>query len=438
MLFFFYFFEGHKSDSKQTKKASFITAESLKEVRGKLRRLSDESLYKDDILSQSDDLNKSDEDMDDLIDGHSVTIEEVETIQDSQICTQENNTLLHESHFLPNENTNSLESRNNKMRDLSNNEWYSRRKSYGFEKMTPPPDTSSRMQESTDSGLGRSGEFSSQWSPTETSPKGTVVALGENPLRHNGSATCITLVNGTHDIKSSSYKEDDVKRHSIAVDEAKYVRDNLRRVFDTKTSVHLNGFYYEDLNQNGDDKDRKSKRVEFCKTEVHFAAESGRVNIVETELKPPPTNNFRRRRRTNSGGSIGASYLEAISSGAPVTHFGDTEKKNVEFLKPKEEPVVTTSVVSSAFDNLLISKFDDDQSDEISIRGILKNKPIKPRPYHLGENIENSESLWGVRLRPTSNDFSLWQAEQEDEEDKGDRRGEYLFVFEMFRNNFFF
>lgn len=366
--------------------------------------------------------------MDELIGKHSVTIEEVETIQDSQICLQENNTSIHESHFLPNENTNSLESRNNKMRDMSTDEWYSRRKSYGFEKMTPPPDTSSRMQESTDSGLGRSGEFSSQWSPTETSPKGTVVALGENPLRHNNSATCITLLNGSHDIKSphSSYKEDDVKRHSIAVDEAKYVRDNLRRVFDTKTSVHLNGFYYDDLNQNGDDKDRKSKRVEFCKTEVHFAAESGRVNIVETETKPPPTNNFRRRRRTNSGGSIGASYLEAIHSGAPVTHFGDTEKKNVEMAKPKDESIVTTSVVSSAFDNLFISKYDDDQSDEISIRGILKNKPIKPRPYHLGENIENSESLWGVRLRPTSNDFSLWQAEQDDEDDENsDRRGKF-------------
>lgn len=42
------------------------------------------------------------------------------------------------------------------------------------------------------------------------------------------------------------------------------------------------------------------KKVEFCKTEIHFAADSGKVNIVETDGKPPPTNKFRRRRRNHS------------------------------------------------------------------------------------------------------------------------------------------
>lgn len=42
------------------------------------------------------------------------------------------------------------------------------------------------------------------------------------------------------------------------------------------------------------------KKVEFCKTEIHFAADSGKVNIVETDGKPPPTNKFRRRRRKDS------------------------------------------------------------------------------------------------------------------------------------------
>lgn len=40
-----------ESTSKNVKKASFITADSLRDIRGKLKRLSDESLYKDDILS---------------------------------------------------------------------------------------------------------------------------------------------------------------------------------------------------------------------------------------------------------------------------------------------------------------------------------------------------------------------------------------------------
>ncbi|XP_043273838.1 uncharacterized protein [Venturia canescens] len=39
------------------------------------------------------------------------------------------------------------------------------------------------------------------------------------------------------------------------------------------------------------------KRVGFSKTEIHFVADSGKVNIVETDEKPPPTNKFRRRRR---------------------------------------------------------------------------------------------------------------------------------------------
>lgn len=39
----------------------------------------------------------------------------------------------------------------------------------------------------------------------------------------------------------------------------------------------------------------------------------------------------------------------------------------------------------------------DNETDELSnIRGILKNKPVKPKPYHLGENIESADVLWSV------------------------------------------
>lgn len=41
----------NESSCKSVKKASFITADSLRDIRGKLKRLSDESLYKDDILA---------------------------------------------------------------------------------------------------------------------------------------------------------------------------------------------------------------------------------------------------------------------------------------------------------------------------------------------------------------------------------------------------
>lgn len=41
----------NETNGKSVKKASFITADSLRDIRGKLKRLSDESLYKDDILA---------------------------------------------------------------------------------------------------------------------------------------------------------------------------------------------------------------------------------------------------------------------------------------------------------------------------------------------------------------------------------------------------
>jgi hypothetical protein len=201
------------------------------------------------------------------------------------------------------------------------------------------------------------------------------------------------------------------------------VRENLRKVFDGKSLIHLNGAYTNDeisasheafLDENG----RKSKRVEFCKTEIHFAAESGRVNIVETDGKPPPTNNFRRRRR-----SSGSSYLEKSSS-----LFGSNEKipavtsdRAVEPEILKEEPKITvySSTTTTSSSSSTIEDFDL-HSEDISLRGILKNKPAKPKPYHLGENLENNDTLWGVRLRPVSNEFTSWKAPTENEEEESE------------------
>ncbi|KAJ8679845.1 hypothetical protein QAD02_015632 [Eretmocerus hayati] len=71
------------------------------------------------------------------------------------------------------------------------------------------------------------------------------------------------------------------------------------------------------------------KRVEFCKTEIHFAPDSGKVNIVETDEKPPPTNKFRRRKRNannHQAKHAAGSNLSANPHKAnmPLVHFGDT------------------------------------------------------------------------------------------------------------------
>ncbi|XP_014223189.1 serine/arginine repetitive matrix protein 1-like [Trichogramma pretiosum] len=65
------------------------------------------------------------------------------------------------------------------------------------------------------------------------------------------------------------------------------------------------------------------KKVEFCKTEIHFAPDSGKVNIVETDGKPPPTNKYRRKRRNNNGNALNGN-AQKNNGNKPLVHFGDT------------------------------------------------------------------------------------------------------------------
>ena len=178
------------------------------------------------------------------------------------------------------------------------------------------------------------------------------------------------------------------KRHSIAVDESKYVREGLKNcnLFDNRighinsenvfktTSTRIsdwencsglnlpNNKYAVPLHketeckiptatgmsqdgsdckpasftfENGDDDElflhnhlagKKHKKVEFCKTEIHFAAEPGRFNIVETDEKPPP-NNIRRRRRSSSSCFTILSNPQVQDAGKtslPEIRFGDS------------------------------------------------------------------------------------------------------------------
>ncbi|XP_038113867.1 serine-rich adhesin for platelets [Culex quinquefasciatus] len=389
--------------------SSFLTAESLKEIRGKLRRLSNESLYRDDM-------SPGDED-------GSVTITEVETRM-GQLQTSSSSDSY---------KSNSLESNRKGSTDSNSDDWHSRRKSYGFERMHQPAGFMAKMDSSTDSGIGRSTDLSSSWSSGGNdgsgAPRGTIVTLGDQKEKSANPAMVIKITNEAQESVKSSYRDEEIKRHSIAVDETSYVRDSLKTMFEKKTSVSVNGFthtFIDDLNKN-------KKKVEFCKTEVHFTADSGRVNIVETDEKPPPTNNFRRRRRS-SGGSIGSSYLQAINSGVPVTHFGDLEKGVVE-ADLKENPVYTAPpTVTTTVNNgrpepaprktvpAASDESDGHSADEISLRGILKNKPVKPKPYVLGENLDSSESLWGVKLRPVSTELNYWNGDSDEKAGTADEK----------------
>ncbi|XP_035783714.1 serine-rich adhesin for platelets-like isoform X4 [Anopheles albimanus] len=428
-----------ETSPKSPPKASFLTAESLREIRGRLRRLSNECLYRDD-MSPGEDNGKPGDANGDQSSG--VTITEVET-RFGQLETSSSSDSNYQGMGQPGKG---------KPPDTETvltgpDDWHSRRKSYGFERMSQQPLGGSfamaKMDSSTDSGIGRSSELSSSWSSgaadsgqTASQPyqRATIVTLGSDRSSVRASpktnpAMVIKITNKTVDSVGADVDgmalpsvehEAEPKRHSIAVDETSYVRDSLRTMFERKSSVNVNGFSQTLI----DDISRNKKRVEFCKTEVHFTADSGRVNIVETDEKPPPTNNFRRRRRSSGGspssGDRSATFLAQDRTESPVTTPPTVSEQpqvptivttSIGVSRPVPEPTprkfVPTTVTSlgtssSAAQTAVSDDSDGHSADEISLRGILKNKPVKPKPYVLGEHLESSEALWGVKLRPVS------------------------------------
>lgn len=243
------------------------------------------------------------------------------------------------------------------------------------------------MESSTDSGLGGS-------SPTaERKRNSLMTTLHKQKL----SPTRITLFNDSHSINGKNIKQN--------------VPTNLptgsRYDFDGRTSIHINGHTEDEtssqegiLDENGK---RNTKRVEFCKTEIHFTPDSGRVNIVETDDKPPPTNNFRRRRR-NSGPAATTSSTGTTEVDSHFSRYNEKEEIQV-----APEMMINNSVDLSPLNNIM------DNADDMAIRGILKNKPVKPKQYHLGENLSDIDSMWGVKLNPIYNEENTFDNNQNQE-----------------------
>ncbi|XP_024944519.1 uncharacterized protein LOC107271500 isoform X2 [Cephus cinctus] len=118
---------------------------------------------------------------------------------------------------------------------------------------------------------------------------------------------------------------------------------------------------------------RPTKKVGFCKTEVHFAADSGKVNIVETDGKPPPSNKFRRRRR----GTLG---IPVINKNLPHIHFGDTSYEK--YIFGGSNTVQGDKITSPDLSN-------------IRKRGEFE-KSLKPTDSNV---IFDQKNGWGVRLK---------------------------------------
>ncbi|XP_075220423.1 uncharacterized protein LOC142323932 isoform X2 [Lycorma delicatula] len=211
----------------------------------------------------------------------------------------------------------------------------------------------------------------------------------DNSISNNGIQLQISSWN-----RNSSIKENDFKRHSIAVDEARYMDNSNKELFDMPSvkdkiasfknqfdlkpksneklllPVSSNNNILNDKDKNkllptenendSNTNEKKQKKVEFCKTEVHFAAESGRFNIVETDGKPPSNNNFRRRRRTIAE--------TPQRSNLPEIRFGDSqyEKELLTYCEANEldSETLQTQEIPSSSTYRLSPQFIDNEKDE--------------------------------------------------------------------------
>ncbi|KAK9513069.1 hypothetical protein O3M35_001343 [Rhynocoris fuscipes] len=83
--------------------------------------------------------------------------------------------------------------------------------------------------------------------------------------------------------------------------------------------------------------EKKVKKVGFCKTEVHFAPDSGRVRIVETDEKPPPTQIIRKKKRPR---------VKSNRSELPKLYFGNTPSSSSSCDDVKDTSLTDDSKVS--------------------------------------------------------------------------------------------
>lgn len=251
----------------------------------------------------------------------------------------------------------------------NNSDWNNRRKSYSFEDTSPISETimhsndTLAMESSTDSGICKSTELvndntdDNKYKSFKSRDKDKPNDTFQNWLANNKQSSYYK------DIKYKPFKDYDVGKDPA---ESNITLQSSSKVSITlPTAIETNEGYVYLNNQTSDEGNRKVKKVEFCKTELHFAAETGRVNIISTDNKPPPSNDFRKRRS--------AFVPLRDMSEKPVTLFGD---KFSDFSNDDD-------CISYTINDII-----ENDENTAATKSILKNKIPKPKPYLLGENME--------------------------------------------------
>ncbi|XP_059054280.1 homeobox protein 2-like isoform X2 [Achroia grisella] len=251
------------------------------------------------------------------------------------------------------------------------NDWNNRRKSYSFEDTCPLNETilhendTLAMESSTDSGICKSSERVND----HADEINTYSAFMErkDKKQNNQDETFKDWLSKNR--PSMLYKGTQLKpckEYDTVMDEN--MGNNITLQSSGKVSITVPiTIEKEDNVSSNDDGERKVKRVEFCKTELHFAAESGKVNIIATDEKPPPSNDFRKRR---------SAFVPIKSTfEKPITLFGE---------KPDVSATINPDFLIC--NNSEIGEFEE-LENTAATKSILKNKIPKPKPYLLGENM---------------------------------------------------
>ncbi|KAJ2952814.1 hypothetical protein O0L34_g7179 [Tuta absoluta] len=248
-----------------------------------------------------------------------------------------------------------------------NSDWNSRRKSYSFEDTSPLNETvvhsndTLAMESSTDSGICKSTEI------VNDADDKFYDKIERRFDRHEETFKDWLSKNRSN---SSFYKGKPTKssrEHGIVIEEP--LENTIALQSKGKVSITVpitvaDDYEYKKTNAS-DDADRKVKKVEFCKTELHFTTDTGKVNIIATDEKPPPSNDFRKRR--SAFVPINGKFEK------PITLFGESTK---EF-----------SVIEAGSFTNTTNEINEFEENTAATKSILKNKIPKPKPYLLGENM---------------------------------------------------
>ncbi|XP_053626019.1 uncharacterized protein LOC128683930 [Plodia interpunctella] len=258
----------------------------------------------------------------------------------------------------------------------SSNDWNNRRNSYSFEDTCPVNETIFHsndilaMESSTDSGICKSTEIVNE--------QGDDHAYTNyfDKVNRNIDTQNETFKDWLHKTRPKTvYKglqQPSWRQHEIVIEDPSENKVSLKSPGKVCITVPIT---IEKDRYSIEDSDRKVKKVEFCKTELHFAAESGRVNIIATDEKPPPSNDFRKRR----------------SAFVPITHKFD---KPITLFGEKGDtsnPIKCNDYLT--YGNSEITE--EENENTAATKSILKNKIPKPKPYLLGENtvLGNSDNI---------------------------------------------